>query len=185
MIGQLGVAETFSDTSQCGDAYDGNNITMELLDNLARLETDPSLGPHITGTLFHDKMWAYFKNTKSSFFSYIYAGTVPNASASTAAIAGQQLAGFPPPPRVRVHVDLRNAPKYMPHQSGCTDQMNHNTAVDVSERPVGDFLWQRHPWGLVDGDPTQTEPGVDYLVAYWMGRFHAFLQDDAAGRCLA
>ena len=82
-------------------------------------------------------------------------------------------------------VDLRSSPEYPDHQSGCTDQVVHTTAVDVGDRPVGDFLWQRHPWGLFDwGDPYQTEPGVDYLVAYWMARHHGFLADAAAGHCL-
>ena len=70
-------------------------------------------------------------------------------------------------------------------RSGCTDQVAHTTAVDVGDRPVGDFLWQRHPWGLFEaGDLSQTEPGVDYLVAYWMGRRHGFITDDAQGHCL-
>ncbi len=56
-------------------------------------------------------------------------------------------------------------------------------AVDVSERVVSDFIWQRNPWGLLDGgNPQLTYPGVDYLVAYWMGRYYGQLQDDTPGR---
>jgi hypothetical protein len=59
-------------------------------------------------------------------------------------------------------------------------------AVDVGDRETGDFLWQRHPWGLVAyGDAKQTEPGVDYLSAYFMGRHHGFIEDDTPTSCLA
>jgi hypothetical protein len=50
---------------------------------------------------------------------------------------------------------------------------------------VGDFLWQRQPRGLSDtGDSKQSEPGVDCLVAYWMGRRHDFFGDDTPAVCL-
>ncbi len=131
-------------------------------------------------------MWPEFVHTKNVFFSYIYAANAPAPGAEVIDSAAAQLAGFPPPPRVRVPVDLRFDPRYVPHQEGCTDQCRHDNAVDVAERVVSDFIWQRNPWGLFDGgNPHQTYPGVDYLVAYWMGRFHGFLDDDTPGRCLA
>ena len=93
---------------------------------------------------------------------------------------------FPPPPRIRAPVDLRNDPRYQPHESGCTDQTSHANAVDVGERVVSDFIWQRNPWGLYDtGNPAVTYPGIDYLAAYWMGRFNGHLGDDTPGLCLA
>jgi hypothetical protein len=58
--------------------------------------------------------------------------------------------------------------------------------VDVSERIASDFIWQRHPWGLLDtGRPNIVYPGVDYLAAYWLGRKYGFMDDDTEGRCLA
>jgi hypothetical protein len=82
--------------------------------------------------------------------------------------------------------DFRADSRYMPHESSCTDQVVHTSAVDVADRVVSDFIWQRHPWGLFDsGNPSQTYPGVDYLAAYWIGRFHGFLTDDTPGTCLA
>ena len=82
-------------------------------------------------------------------------------------------------------MDLRNDASYQPHQSGCTDQVDHASAVDVADRVPSDFIWQRHPWGLLDaGDPASTYPGVDYLAAYWFGRYHGFITDDTPSRCL-
>jgi hypothetical protein len=58
--------------------------------------------------------------------------------------------------------------------------------VDVGDRPTAYSLWQRHPWALFDGgDPSQTEPGVDYLVVHFMGYQHGFIADDTPGTCLA
>ena len=46
-------------------------------------------------------------------------------------------------------------------------------------------MWQRDPWTLYDGgDAAQLLAGVDYLTAYWLGRRHGFIEEDAAGRCL-
>jgi hypothetical protein len=64
--------------------------------------------------------------------------------------------------------------------------VDHSTAVDVGDRVVDDFIWQRQPWSLFDwGDERQLYPGVDYLVAYWMARRHGLTGDDSAGHCAA
>ncbi|MBW2459747.1 MAG: hypothetical protein JRI68_34975, partial [Deltaproteobacteria bacterium] len=98
----------------------------------------------------------------------------------------QQLSGFPVPPRYKRAINLLGESKYQPHESGCTNQCNHSTAVDVADRSWGDFMWQRHPWSLVDiEDAGQTAPGVDYMIAYWLGRHHQFMADDTPSRCLA
>lgn len=177
---------TWSYTDNCGDKYYGNNITMEPLFNLLRLESDQLILDRILNDLVAAKMWPNYEYTKSSFFFYIFAAADPLTYDSAATVAGEQLAGFPPPPRVRVPVDLRNDPRYQPHQSGCDNQTTRDKSVDVSERVVSDFLWQRMPWGLYDeGVPQLTFPGVDYLVAYWLGRYLNRLPDDSEGRCLA
>ncbi len=168
----------------CGEAYYGINISMEPMYNLARLETDAVLGGLIRTNVLQNRLWQDIQNTKNSFFSFIYASNYANAAGNVVPDAAAQLAGFPPPPRIRTAVDWRNDPKYQPHEPGCTDQVAHTTAVDVADRVVDDFIWQRHPWGLYDaGDPAQTFPGVDYLVAYWMGRHHAYLPEDKPNVC--
>ena len=181
----LAVAEQWTPGTGCSQSYYSNNITMQPLYNLARLEDDPLRRPEIQNYLFTTLMWPTFEPTKNPFFSYIYAGTVSGVSGAVTSLAATQLAQFPPPPRVHVSVDLRADPRY-PHDPTCADQVDHSTAVDVGDRIVGDFLWQRDPWQLYDpGNVAGTQPGVDYLVAYWLGRKHGFLPDDAVGRCLA
>jgi hypothetical protein len=182
----LDVAKLAGPDNACGDHYFGANITMEPMYNWARLEDDPGRQQTIRQDVLGAAWWPKFVNTKNCFFSFIYAGNTPGYDPAVVTSAVTQLSGFPNAPRVRYPVDLRNDPQYMPHESGCTDQCSHATAVDVAVRPWADFMWQRIPWGLYDsGDLTQTAPGVDYLVAYWLGRHHAFLADDAPGRCAA
>jgi hypothetical protein len=179
-------AGQWSYSGTCGSAYYANNIAMEPMYNLARLEDDPVLGARIVDGVLHGRMWPEFVATKNPWFSFIYAASVPYADPSVAPAAASQLSQFPPPPRVRVAVDLRSDARYMPHESGCTDQVDHGMAVDVGDRVVSDFIWQRHPWGLYDdGLESLTYPGVDYLAAYWLGRRHGFLADDRPGTCLA
>jgi hypothetical protein len=45
--------------------------------------------------------------------------------------------------------------------------------VAVNDRPNTDFLWQRSPQLLYGGgDGTIETAGIDYLLPYWMGRYH-------------
>jgi hypothetical protein len=180
------IAQTWSDSGGCGANYYGNNITMEPMYNLARLESDATLKGIIVDQILGNRMWPVFQTAKNCFFSYIYAGVTPGADPMVAASASTQLGQYPPPPRVWRAVDLRNDPRYMPHDASCTDQVVHSMAVDVSDRVFDGFIWQRDPWSLYDaGNINQTGPGVDYLVAYWMARAHGFMSDDTPNSCLA
>lgn len=182
----LEIARTWSYDSHCGEAYYGNNISMQPMYNWARLEDDPVVGPGVRRDVLEARMWSSFVHTKNCFFSYIYAGTVPGHDPAVLDAAAVQLAQFPSPPRVDWSVDLRTDPRYLPHEDGCDDQVHHGDAVDVGERCAADFIWQSKPWELYcEGNPQVTYPGVDFLVAYWMGRHHGFLADDSPGRCLA
>jgi hypothetical protein len=181
----LEVATQWSDGGGCGDSYYANNITMEPLYDLARLEDDPARLATVRNQILGQKLWPAFAATKNAFFSFIYAGVTPGEDAGIGASAAAQLAQFPAPPRVQAPVDLRSSSKYPNREPSCTDQVRHDGAVDVGDRVAADFLWQRQPWGLFDGgDQGQTHPGVDYLVAYFMGRYHGFVTDDTPGTCL-
>jgi hypothetical protein len=182
----LDVAMHYAFSTSCGNAYYGNNITWEPMYNLAHLEDAAAYATRVKKDLLADKLWPPFATQKNSFFSFIYAANVPGGDAAAATSAATQLAGFPAPPRVVRAVDLTSSAKYPSQEPGCTNQDVHTDAVDVADRPTEDFLWQRHPWSLyAAADPAQVEPGVDYLVAYWLGRRHALLTDDTPGVCLA
>jgi hypothetical protein len=51
--------------------------------------------------------------------------------------------------------------------------------VPVEERPNTDFLWQRSPFLLASGgEGTVATPGIDYILPYWMARFHGIAVDE-------
>lgn len=181
----LNIIEQWSYSDDCGDSYFSNNITMEPMYNLARLEDDPTRKAAIQGTVLNGLLWPAYVNTKNSFFSFIYASNYSSAAASVPTSAATQLAQFPAPPRIVHAVNDTANPAYSSLDTSCPGEVAHTTSVDVGDRVVDDFLWQREPWSLTSGaDLKQTYPGVDYLVAYWMGRHHGFISDDAPNECL-
>lgn len=181
----LDVAENplgYGTTYTCGDKYYSKNIRFEPMYNLARLESDAALLTRIRGTILDGIMWPQVEDHKNVFFAYIYAA---NQTASTtiqdiADYHTDQLVQFRLPPNADIPLDLTGLYPDDPECPGLS-----TTATDVGDRAVGDFMWQRHPWDLIDNDTSQlVYPGVDYMVAYWMGRHHGFIEDDAQGTCL-
>jgi hypothetical protein len=175
----LNVANGWNENTPCGSGYSAVDISFQPMYNLARLDTDPARGAQIRGTILRDRMWSAVANHKNVFFDYIYAANAPAGTDLAAIIAGAaaQLAQFPAPPRRHVARNLS-----YPEDPNCPG--NAQMAIDVGERKVDDFIWQRDPWEMRDpGYPGQVFPGVDYLLAYWMGRRHGFLVEDSPGRC--
>src|SRR5512140_556368 len=177
----LGVAKGWSMGTGCGGSYYANNITMMPMYDLARLEADPARRAIVVNDILGAKLWPAFQSTKNVLFSFIYAGATPSPAAGVVTDAAAQLAQFPVAPRVHRATDLRSDPRY-PHDANCQDQVDHSMAVDVGDRAVDGFIWQRDSWELYDpGNLAEVMPGVDYLVAYWLGRRHGFLKDDSGG----
>jgi hypothetical protein len=54
-------------------------------------------------------------------------------------------------------------------------------AFPVLEQCTTDFLWQRSPFVITAcglDNPAHVNPGVDYLVAYWLAEYHKFISKD-------
>ncbi|MBN2361142.1 MAG: hypothetical protein JXR83_16925 [Deltaproteobacteria bacterium] len=180
------VAELFTYTERCGHAYYGSNITWTPAYNYARLEGDPVRGLKVRNELIRDTMWPNYQTHKNAFFAFIAAAHLDPAPSDIVAIGTAQTALYKTPPHVDRYLDLTAA---FPSDPDCTEENNNPTApydqaLDVNLRPPEDFYWQRHPWNLRGGgNGTQVYPGVDYLIAYWMGRYHGFIADDQPGVC--
>ncbi|MGH7330352.1 MAG: hypothetical protein ACREJX_18550, partial [Polyangiaceae bacterium] len=94
----LNIAKEWSFTDNCGDGYFANNIAMEPMYNLARLEDDPARKALIQNQILGGPMWTAFATTKNSFFTFITAANVSSVGSSSApADAMTQLAQFPAP----------------------------------------------------------------------------------------
>ena len=82
--------------------------------------------------------------------------------------------------RPRCDVDLTCVPKDQRELEGAPVAIpgfdsNERAArpLSIPERPPGDFLWQKEPVKLeASVGATHQAPGVDYLLPYWMLRYH-------------
>lgn len=165
---------------RCWDGYNGINISFMPLYTLCRLERDPARQQFLQQEVLARTMWPAVSEHKNVFFSYIRASQAPPdpEAAAIADAASTQLAGFRRPPFRREYRD--NSSTYL-EDPACPG--NSLVAIDVKDRIPADFIWQKSPFKLVTKIPSSryVYPGVDYLVAYWMGRYHGFLEDDSAG----
>ena len=178
----LALARDWIESNQCGSSYHGLNIAFEPIFNWARLEQDPVRKAQLQGAVLRDAMWSAVDDHKNVFFAYIYASqaSAMDDVSTVVAVHNAQLAQFPAPPNTAHPVD--NTASY-PADSNCEGLSA--VAIDVADRVPAAFMWERNPWKLVDpGDPNFLYPGIDYLAAYWMGRYFGFLQDDSPNTCL-
>ncbi|MBK1647886.1 hypothetical protein CKO36_04550 [Rhabdochromatium marinum] len=180
--GWLTVAEGWSNTNRCGDGYHGLNIGFMPVYSWTRLESDPVRKDRLQRNLLQGRMWPAVAEDKNVFFAFIYASQAPAETDTSSIVADHvaQLAGFPPPPNEARPVNLVGQYPENPSCPGLS-----SVAVDVSQRVPASFIWERQPWKLEDpGVPNRLYGGVDYLLAYWMGRRYDYIADDAPGTCL-
>jgi hypothetical protein len=86
-----------------------------------------------------------------------------------------QLGGFSDTPQLALPLDVRW--KY-PEDPRCPGLAA--SATDVAHRPAATFICERQPWvRFAAGTPNLVYPGVDYLLAYWLGRQAGFIAADA------
>ena len=178
----LEAASQWANDRECGERYFGINLAMIPVYVFSRYETSDAHRRRLGDEVLHAKLWDYVDDHRNAFFSFIYAAEYDGADPGVATAAARDLRDFPAPPRIRREVDERGG-RYG-RMDGCSSDIAAR-AVDLEDRPVKFFQWHSSPWELLDrGSERQTYPGHDYLLAYWMGRSHGFIEDDAAGTCL-
>ena len=56
---------------------------------------------------------------------------------------------------------------------GTSTKLRARRPLPVADRPPTDFVWQRPPTQLSGATSvTHQAPGIDYLLQYWMLRYH-------------
>jgi hypothetical protein len=185
----LSVAEKWDFSTTCGTGYFANHIAYIMAYVGATVEEDPGRKARSLAIL-DGRLYAGLRDHRNAYFTYLWSGS-KGATGPEVTAANRDLADFPVGPRLHTPRDLSADPRY-PHDPTCMDgggpmadtRAASKVAVSVGERPVEDFIWQRHPWKLVDGGVAhQVMPGVDYLAAYWAARAHGLLADDRPGTC--
>lgn len=178
----MGLAADWRMRQDCGDAYHGINIAFMPAYLWARLESDPVRQAEIRRDVIQARLWPSVADDKNVFFAFMYASQAPEGADLSAILQEQveQLEGFPVAPNQAVPVDLRGI---YPEDPDCPDQSA--IAINVSQRVPASFIWQDKPFEWYSpGLETRVFGGVDYLLAYWLGRYYGFIQDDAPGTCL-
>ena len=181
----LAVMEQYAyhNEEECWQQYFGMTIAFHSLYALLRLETDASLKAAIRANVLAANMWPHVVGHKNPYFDYITAahGPAELVTAGELAATASQLGEFVAPPKARVAVDNSGAYPGDPDCPGLASE-----PIDVGDRVASDFLWQHHPFALAipNPEPRLVYAGADYLVAYWLGRYHGYLADDAANTCL-
>lgn len=173
----LDIAAGWTNTNSCGEKYYGFNIAFQPLFNLARLETDPQRSVRIRTEILRDRLWNEVADHKNVFFAYIYASQAhPDDNVATiVATHTAQLDLFPAAPFVDMAQDLSGL---YPESESCPGISA--IATDLDDRVHETFIWQKDPWRLSnDGSSTTVHAGIDYLIAYWMGRYYGYIKDEA------
>ncbi|WP_296807961.1 hypothetical protein [Thiocapsa sp.] len=170
----LDIATGWENTNQCSATYHGLNIAFMPIYNWVRLEDDPMRRARLQRDVLRDALWSAVEDHKNVFFSLIYAAQAAPEDSVEALIDAHlaQLALFPSPPQTAEALDVRW--KY-PEDPECPGLSA--IATDVDDRAGATFIWERQPWKLVDpGAPNVAFAGVDYLLAYWLGRQAEFIE---------
>jgi hypothetical protein len=172
----LDMAADWENSNVCGDSYFGLNITFLPLYNWVRLEDNALRRERLQREVLRDAVWSAVADHKNVLFAFIYASQAApeNTIQDVIDVHTSQLALFPEAPQLDRPIDVRS--KY-PEDPDCPGLSI--IATDVNERPGATFIWERQPWKLVNsGTPNLVFAGVDYLLAYWLGRHAKFISDE-------
>ncbi|MBI2876631.1 MAG: hypothetical protein HYY20_07095 [Candidatus Tectomicrobia bacterium] len=189
-----------------GVNHSDNHLAFLAYYPLLRLEQDPRLLSEYRRGL--ERTWSMVRDEGNSFFSFIYlylsdlmaqrleapppapfritdcagATASPRCQAWREALVTLQF--FPEEKRV---VEVRNSRRRDIRKAWLADRHGRPQAqrpLPVYQRPVNTFEWKANPYRL-DGHPGargQAEyAGIDYLLAYWLGRYHGFIGDRGQG----
>lgn len=140
---------------------------------------------------FHIMIWNLVAHTHNVFFDGIYLANCERAGEcrdynETLADVQAQLFDFQDPPVREVPLEIPDWPldPFSVFMSDLIDQLDIRDFLDIEyqtldPRPVmyrcpRSFMWQKTPYNLIceGGDGTEVYPGIDYLLAYWLGRYY-------------
>lgn len=161
-----------------GVNHSDNNLAYLGLYPLLRFERDAGLL-----TLYRQalrRVWGVVRAEGNPFFTFMtQAGEEPGWHDDAAnALALDTLARFPFPKRDET---IRNSSRRDVRRAWFDDRHGAPQAfrpLPIDHRPRSSFEWASNPYRLDRrGDPRMSLAGVDYLVAYWLGRRHGFLTD--------
>lgn len=157
------------------------NIAMQPLYTLLRFEGDPSRRVRYEDAL--RRLWSSTRDHMNGFFTFIHASRAPSRHEGADPLSQHEaiwsLQLFDAPPHRHRRVDGSAHVRQDPIALALFGVDQARDPVPIHLRPRGDFMWQRSPFAYRAAEDLRVEyPGVDYLVAYWMGRHHGYIAAD-------
>jgi hypothetical protein len=171
----------------CKNNYNNFNMIFMAVFNLVWYENRPGIKQNIQA-VFEDTMFKSAPDVKrqmaaqkNSFFNFIYASMKRLGPGSTGPAFKEvedavcTLKQFPASKADAAH-DTTNLP------FDCTGRLGGDLTFDpipMSDQCPGIFNWTRDPYEMrkCDADPREITAPVDYLLAYWMGRYFGFIAE--------
>ena len=151
---------------------------------LLLLEKDPRILERLRES--GRRTWRHVKDERNAFFAFVHAGAVergPGGDArgvSEAARAGRDALREFPESKIELPVDLTRPgfdyPRAFLNSRKCLPRTT--SALPLHLRPRSSSMWASDPYRLVGSLTRRGErenAGMDYLLAYWMGRYHGFI----------
>jgi hypothetical protein len=133
--------------------------------------------------LYHESLrraWSTVRHEKNPFFTFVYHAVSPRSAWDAAALddAGDTLVRFPT-------TESQYDPEALTR--GCVssrlDRLNRRQAcapLPMDERPQAAVEWNQNPARIEPGTRDRAGySGLDYLVAYWLGRAHGLIPAEA------
>ena len=173
--------------------YFANNLRNQIFYNLFRLETDPNRLAVYWDLFMKQRRWVEW--THNVHFDFVYLNACEKMGQCEQAKeimddAVNSLTVFQDPPNREIHIDPPQLPvdpvsvflTDLAEALGLNDYFDFvyqaEDAQEIQNRCRVEYLWQRSPhllqcYGWL---PQHVLPGVDYLVAYWMGRHYDYLE---------
>ncbi len=172
--------------------YDQNTINVKYLDEinhsddelaflsyypLLQLEQDPGLRNTYLGSI--DRSWFYEEPERSSLFNFIYHSAYPDdpeegddASALTnLRLWPMDLITWSFNNSIRDDIDISP-------ERGRFGELQSLEVLPVDQRPA--IKWNANPYRLIEGGSGRGEqPGSEWLLPFWMGRYHGYIQEGA------
>lgn len=157
-----------------GTNHSDNNLAFLAFYPLMRLEQDRALRRTYRKGL--RRAWRVVRVEANPLFTFIYRAVTGAEEAQASARAVETLFHFPSLKR-NTPVDQRRrrdlCRSFWKDRHG---RLQSCKPLPIQDRPADSFEWKENPYRLKGGGDGLTRfAGVDYLLPYWMGRYHRFL----------
>lgn len=158
-----------------GTNHSDNNLAFLAFYPLLRREEDPSLLRAYRRGL--RRAWQAVRVEANPLFTFIAQALLPGERDDAALRRATETLFYFPDVKRNTLIDRSGrrdlCRSYWRDRQG---RLQSCKPVPIQDRPTDSFEWKENPYRLQGGGDGRTRfAGVDYLLPYWMGRYHCFL----------